>query len=297
MDAVLISRDNLLCLIWDGSDLILTVTSLFSGELTHGLKLPMPHEFRCAQFNPPSTYNSISGLNGPDWEHMHPMNHPMPILVPDPAVNTIVMEFRSKRSHAIHEGDLLVISGKGILKQFKDNMDRGQGSGTRSDIPIYEWEDWSTSVATWLPRGLYKVSPRTTFGSKVLVSTRISPESSWELPEIAARQGHLVLLDFNPHVQTSQTDEHMNSLLREVNRWAMPSRDTYSRTRGLKFAAKIWSAEQFFLCRDIYLHGDGVIGRKVGENQDSVSLITFEQRNDYDLFTFSSPEGWTNTSR
>lgn len=261
LDAVFVSRDVLVCLIWTGAQLILLLKSLSIGETTHTLMLPTPFDFHWAQFNPQPSCHSIIGLNGCNWEGMQCKNRPVSPFSLDPEVDLILMEFRLKGTPIARQGRLLVISTQGLLNIFNARLAKKAAAAGYTDMPS-DWDYWSESVATWLPWGMEKVSMRTSFGSKVLVLAPISPESSWKTDNGDMKREHLILLDFNPRVQTSQADDdYRDALLNEIDRWTSPLYETYSQNPGLKYKVRLW--EQNHRYKDLCLHGDGFVGRKV----------------------------------
>lgn len=264
---MLVSREILLCLVYTGSKAAFTLTSLSTGQTTHSLRLPEPLDFRWARFNPHPFYNSITGLNSSDWTGIRLNSQHAPVFSPDPSTDVIVLDYERRGNFLIQESRLLIISVQGLLNLFYKELPVKTATNTESNDTlvgsVYEWLDWSKSMATWLPRGMYKVSRRTAFGSKVLVSTWIPPESAWGTYDGHDNQQYLILLDFNPRARISDTENrHREALLDTIVEWSGRCTDIYAQSPGLNFRVKILQPRSTSYL-GIFLHGNGFVAREV----------------------------------
>lgn len=242
------------------------LASLSTGEAICSLKLPESLDCHWAEFNPHPSYNSITGLNSYDWMAMRSNTRYAPLFSPDPSIDIITLEYKHQRTTLTRESRLLVMSVQGLLKLPCKQLTAETTTNNASDDTLidteYEWEDWSKSVARWLPWGMHSVSRRTSFGSRLLVYAWITPESAWEAHDIDTNQVYLILLDFNPRIRISDAENrYREALLDEIEKWTDHHSGLFCQTAALNFRVKF--LKPFSNYRGALLHGDGFVARKV----------------------------------
>jgi hypothetical protein len=279
LDAAFISRDYILRLVNADKCLALAVTPLDGGKAVHLLKLPIADNFFGAHFVPHPFYNTRSDLAGvpPPSE----FSGHLPIFTPDISMDILVLEHQYKDATDERNGHLMVISIRNLLERCKMQPPRASvedDSFRRSEATtIWEWDEWGPHIARWLPYGMGKASRRAVFGSRLLVAapldlgvlqnrSNITAETVWQGARI-----RLILLDFNTRSISRSLDgesqdgdsskDHIDSLVKEISRWSIDRHLPYSTTSSLKFRATVLESAVEYL--NVYLDGDGFVGRKV----------------------------------
>jgi hypothetical protein len=279
LDAAFISRDYILRLINAENCLALAVTPLNGGEAVHTLNLPVADDFFGAHFVPHPFYNTRSDLAGvPPSEFTS--NH-LPIFTPDVSMDILVLEHQYRDAADERNGHLMVISIRRLIEMCQmqpSGAYMGLNSFRHSDATtIWEWEVWGSHIARWLPYGMGKASRRAVFGSRLLVAapldlgilqnrSNITDETVWQGARI-----RLILLDFNSRSISRRLDgenqdedsseDHIDSLVKEISRWSIDRHLPYSTTSRLMFRATVLESAVEYL--NVYLDGDGFVGRKV----------------------------------
>jgi hypothetical protein len=307
LDAAFISRDYILRLVNADKCLALAVTPLDSGKAVHLLKLPIADNFFGAHFVPHPFYNTRSDLaGGPPSEFS---NH-LPIFTPDISMDILVLEHQYKDAEDERNGHLMVISIRHLLERCQMQPSRAyvelSAFGRSEATTIWEWDEWGPHIARWLPYGMGKASRRAVFGSRLLVAapldlgvwqnrSNITTETVWQGARI-----RLILLDFNSRSISRSLDgenqdgdsseDHIDSLVKEISRWSIDRHLPYSTTSRLKFRATVLESAVEYL--NVYLDGDGFVGRKVCFGI-AILLHSHEilrvQENCYDVFSFMPP--------
>ena len=278
LDAAFISHDYILRLVNADKCLALAVTPLDSGEAIHLLKLPIADNFYGAHFVPHPFYNTRSDLAGvPPSEFS---NH-LPIFTPDISMDILVLEHQYKDATDERNGHLMVISIRHLIERCQMQPSRAYvepNSVRRSGATtIWEWDEWGPHVARWLPYGMGKASRRAVFGSRLLVAapldlgvlqnrSNITAETVWQGTGI-----RLILLDFNSRPISRSPDgenqdwdcseDHIDPLVKEISRWSIDRHLPYSTMSRLRFRATVLENAVKYL--NVYLDGDGFVGRKV----------------------------------
>lgn len=256
--------------------LAVAVTPLNSGEGIRILKMPSGDNLLGARFLTHTLYNSRSAPGstpplGFKW-------HRLPIFVPDPTAEIIVLEQRYK-GYAYPNSQLLVISTSRLIDICRINPcgTSMAGNGLSYIVPttvIQEWNYWGPLVARWLPCGMKRASKRPIYGSRLLVYARVdydklqirtnpSPETALE-----GIRRWLILLDFNSRFfsradseEKDWIEEQIDRLVNEVSRCSRDTTLPVSTKAGLRYRSVVIQGSDKY--QDVYLDGDIFLGLAV----------------------------------
>lgn len=233
------------------------------------LALPMTEDFYGAHFVTHPSSNTRPGSNVTPVAK--PNSYKVPLLVPDPEREIVVLEYQYMGTLGDRDGQLMVISTRRLIDMC--HIQRKESITELQRVKIIPWSNWGAMETIWLPFGMIKTSRRVAFGSRLLVVAHMDINAIENGPKLGdgvtftGPKPRLIVLDFNLRAlsrtegQSSAAGAYVQSLVKEIDRWSPKSPIPWSSDSALKFRATVLEDQGEYL--NVYFDGDGFVSRQV----------------------------------